>query len=134
MSIYQFKITKFFSKEFILTLKTLGDSIIRRNNLLRFHFIFILGIALWMPLSAGFPDKVLLTYLSTYFTYSSKYPLNFSLVICSLFSLLFLKTYRFMFYVCVYICIYVFNTVFHSVFAIFTCNMYISCNFVRGGP
>ena len=63
------QLTKFFSKEFKLTLKELGDSIIRPNNLLRFHFIFILGIALWMSLSAVFPDEVLFTYLSTYFTY-----------------------------------------------------------------
>ena len=72
MSIYQFKITKFFSKEFKLTLKALGDSIIRTNNLLRFYFISILGIALWMSLSDGFPGEVLFTYLSTYF--SSKIP------------------------------------------------------------
>ena len=69
MRIYQFKITQVSSKEFKLTLKALGDSIIRTNNLLRFHFIFILGIALWMSLSPGFPDEVLFTYLSTYFTY-----------------------------------------------------------------
>ena len=50
-------------------LKAQGDSIIRTNKLLRFLFICILGIALWMSVSAGFPDEVLLTYLSTYFTY-----------------------------------------------------------------
>ena len=86
------------------TLKALGDSIIRTNNLLRFHFIFNLGIALWVSLSAGFPDEVLFIYLSTYFTYLLiLLSICLAFVICSLFSLLFLKTYRFMFYVCIYL-------------------------------
>ena len=57
------------NKSLFKGIQTYIKSTRRFNNPNEIHFIFILGIALWMSLSAVFPDEVLFTYLFTYFTY-----------------------------------------------------------------
>ena len=57
------------NKSLFKGIQTYIKSTRRFNNPNEIHFIFIFGIALWMSLSAVFPDEVLFTYLFTYFTY-----------------------------------------------------------------